>query len=87
METIIGFVAGYLAGSREGKEGLARMRSSWQAIVTSPEARRLAGQAFSFAELAARRASARGLSAAGGSMVRTLTERASGSGNRESRAA
>ncbi len=37
METIVGFVAGYLVGTREGKDGLERMRSSWHSIRTSPE--------------------------------------------------
>jgi hypothetical protein len=49
METIVGFVAGYLVGSREGREGLARIRSSWHAIRTSPELRRLAGEAMTVA--------------------------------------
>jgi len=45
METIIGFVAGYLAGSREGRAGLDRLRTSWHAIRTSPEVRKLASEA------------------------------------------
>lgn len=49
METIVGFVAGYLVGTREGREGLARLRSSWQSIRTSPELRRLAGEAITAA--------------------------------------
>jgi hypothetical protein len=57
METIVGFVAGYLVGSREGREGLARMRSSLQSIRTSPELRRLAGEAITVAGATISRAS------------------------------
>jgi hypothetical protein len=83
VETIIGFVAGYLVGSREGKAGLKRLRESWRAIRSSPEVRKLAGDAFSMAELAARKASGRGLSAAGGAVVRTVMERAASGQRRE----
>ena len=65
METIIGFVAGYLAGTREGKAGLKKLQESWQAIRTSPEAHRLAADALSFAEAAAKQVSGRGFSAVG----------------------
>jgi hypothetical protein len=62
MEAIIGFVAGYLVGSREGKAGLDRLRTSWDAIRTSPEVRRLAGEAAVLAEATLRRAASGGLS-------------------------
>jgi hypothetical protein len=62
MEAIIGFVAGYLVGSREGKVGLERLRTSWHAIRTSPEVRRLAGEAAVIAEVTVRRAATGGLS-------------------------
>jgi hypothetical protein len=75
METVIGFIAGFLIGSREGKEGVERLRASWQAIKSSPEVRRLAGQAVSVAEGTARRASLRGLGAVGEGILRALTER------------
>lgn len=87
METLIGFVVGYLAGSREGSEGLARVRSSWQTIRNSPEVRRLAGQALSAAEMTAREVSARGLAGVGGTLTRTLADRAAGGRQPESRAA
>jgi N-methylhydantoinase B/oxoprolinase/acetone carboxylase alpha subunit len=60
METILGFVAGYLVGTREGKDGLERMRSSWHAIRTSPEVRKLAVEAVTFAEMTVRQASGGG---------------------------
>lgn len=47
METFVGFVAGYLAGCQEGKDGLKRLRESLIAIRDSPEARRMAGEAVS----------------------------------------
>jgi hypothetical protein len=49
METVVGFVAGYLAGCRDGEEGLARLRESLKAIRDSPETRRMAGQAAALA--------------------------------------
>jgi hypothetical protein len=60
METIVGFVAGYLVGTREGKDGLDRLRSSWHSIRTSPEVRKLAGEAVTMAEMAVRQVSGRG---------------------------
>jgi hypothetical protein len=60
METIVGFVAGYLVGTREGKDGLDRLRSSWHSIRTSPEVRKLATEAVTVAEMAVRQVSARG---------------------------
>jgi len=33
METILGFVAGYLAGCRDGKDGVKRLRESLEAIA------------------------------------------------------
>jgi len=83
METIIGFVAGYLVGSREGKAGAERLRESWNAIRTSPEVRRMAAEALSIAEVVARSASSRGFSELGGTVVRTLTQRAGTAGRRD----
>jgi len=60
METIVGFVAGYLVGTREGKDGLDRLRSSWRSIRTSPEVRKLATEAVSMAEMAVRQVAGRG---------------------------
>jgi hypothetical protein len=60
METIVGFVAGYLVGTRDGKDGLERMRSSWHSIRTSPEVRKLAAEAVTVAEMAVRQVSGRG---------------------------
>ena len=81
MEAIIGFVAGYLVGTREGKAGLERLKTSWNAIRTSPEVRKLATDAISMAEQVVRQAPIGGIS---GTVVRTVASR----GNREpSRAA
>ena len=62
METIIGFVAGYLVGSRDGREGLERLRTSWRAIRTSPEVHRLVADTVVVAESTLRRAATGGLS-------------------------
>lgn len=42
METLIGFVVGYYVGTREGRAGFAKMRSSLDAIRQSEELRQLA---------------------------------------------
>jgi len=49
METLVGFVAGYLAGCKDGPDGLARLRSSAQAILKSAELKRLTGEAIGLA--------------------------------------
>lgn len=84
METIIGFVIGYMVGSREGKAGLERLRESANAIMRSPEVRRLAAEAITIAEGAASQASSHGIGAMGGNMARTLISRATAENNRES---
>jgi N-methylhydantoinase B/oxoprolinase/acetone carboxylase alpha subunit len=79
METIVGFVAGYLVGTREGRDGLERLRTSWNAIRTSPEVRKLAADAVSMAEMAVRSSSGgRGLSLGGavGNVTDMLVRRA-----------
>ncbi len=81
METIVGFVAGYLVGTREGRDGLERMRSSWRAIRTSPEVRKLAAEAVSVAGTAVRRSSGRGglsIGGAVGDVTDMLLRRAAG---------
>jgi hypothetical protein len=83
MEAIIGFVVGYLVGTREGKTGLERLKTSWHSIRTSPEVRKMAGEAITVAEQIVRRAPAGGI---GGAVVRTLASRAGGT-RQESRAA
>ena len=72
METIVGFVAGYLLGTREGKAGLERLKTSWRAITSSPEVRKMASDAIVMAEQVVKRAPAGGIS---GAVVRTLTRR------------
>lgn len=62
MEVLIGFVAGYLVGCQDGKDGVRRLRSTAEAIVTSAEFRRLTTEAVTVAGAVARRAaSGRGL--------------------------
>jgi hypothetical protein len=79
METILGFVAGYLTGSREGREGLERLRESWRGIRNSPEARKLAADAMSIAELAVRRTAAGSLSGAASGVSGLIIRRLAGS--------
>ena len=76
MEAIIGFVAGYLTGSRDGQAGLDRLRTSWHAIRTSPEVRRLAGEAAAIAEVTVRRAASGGLSGTLGGVTDLIASRA-----------
>jgi hypothetical protein len=82
MGTIIGFVAGFLVGTREGKAGLERLKTSWNAIRSSPEVRKMAVDAVTMAEQVVRRAP---IGDIGGTVVRTLASRAGG--NREPRRA
>jgi hypothetical protein len=87
METLIGFVVGYLVGAREGKGGLERLKVSVNSILASPEARRLVGEALAVAQPMAQRATSAGLgnfgglgglSGIGGTVVKELVNRASG---------
>ncbi|MGD0375915.1 MAG: hypothetical protein ABSB01_15170 [Streptosporangiaceae bacterium] len=75
METIVGFVIGYLAGSREGQAGVERLRESWRGIRNSPEARKLVGEAVGVAELALRRAAGSGLSTTASGVTDVLMHR------------
>jgi len=93
METVIGFVVGYLVGANEGKGGVERLKASITAIISSPEAHRLIGEAMSVAEPMVRQASRVGLSSiggglggVGGTVIRQIVNRAAGV-REESRAA
>ena len=82
METIIGFVAGYLVGVNGGRDGLQRVRSSWQAIRTSPEVRRLVTEGVVVAQAAAGRASRGGLGGVISGVADVLAARAAASRDR-----
>ena len=62
METIIGFAVGFVIGTRQGREGMERLRASIQEIAGSDEVRALIGQAVALAAPVAQAAirSARG---------------------------
>lgn len=69
METLIGFVFGYIAGCKDGPDGVKRLRTTAEAILSSDEVKRLTVDAVSFAEVAMRRAaSGRGLSGLSGTV-------------------
>ena len=53
MEVILGFVVGYLVGTRQGRQGMQNALDSAQAIWASPETRRLLGEGLSAFEMAA----------------------------------
>ena len=82
METIIGFVAGYLVGVNSGRDGLQRVRSSWQTIRTSPEVRRLVTEGVAVAQAAVGRASRGGLGGAIGGAADVLAARAASTRDR-----
>jgi hypothetical protein len=87
METIIGFVAGYLVGCQDGPNGVRKLRETAQAIVTSDEFRRLTGEAASLAGSVARRAAAgRSLGSLTGTVTDILVHRGAPS-DRDPRAA
>jgi hypothetical protein len=72
METIIGFIAGYLVGTSHGRAGLAKVRSSVEAIRTSPELRRLATDGAGVAGVVLQSATRRGVSGAAGEVASRL---------------
>jgi hypothetical protein len=85
METVIGFVVGYLVGANDGKGGVERLKASITAIISSPEAHRLIGEAMTVAEPVVRQASRVGLSSigggfggVGGTVIRQIVNRAAG---------
>jgi len=49
MGAIVGFALGYYLGCREGKEGLQRLKDSWDFVSTSDEFRTLVSGAATFA--------------------------------------
>lgn len=53
VEVILGFVVGYLVGTRQGRQGMQNALESAQAIWASPETRRLLGEGLSALETAA----------------------------------
>jgi hypothetical protein len=77
METIIGFVAGYLTGVSEGREGIERARKSLDAIRTSPELRRLVADGVGLAQVVLGRVAKGGLSGAIGGVSEMITRNAS----------
>lgn len=46
METLVGFAVGFFVGTREGKEGLAKLRASIEAIRDSADFNKLIGEAI-----------------------------------------
>jgi hypothetical protein len=84
METLIGFIAGYLVGANDGKAGLARLRSSLEAIKSSPELRRLAAEGAGIAGVVVKQAGRRGLTGIAGEVTSRLM---GGSRSEEARAA
>ncbi len=77
METIIGFIAGYLTGSREGQAGLERIRKSVRDIANSPEARRMAGEAVAVAGSIVGRSSSRSATATAAGLARLVIRQVS----------
>ena len=58
---MIGFIVGYLVGTSQGRAGLAKVRTSAEAIRTSPELRRLAADGAGIAGVVVRQAASRGV--------------------------
>jgi hypothetical protein len=44
VETLVGFAFGFFLGTREGKEGIAKLRESWAAIKESADVKHLVGE-------------------------------------------
>jgi hypothetical protein len=68
METILGFVAGYLAGCKDGPDGVKKLRATVTAILSSDEVKRLTAEAATVAGATIRQA------ASGRSLSGTVTD-------------
>ena len=84
MEAVLGFAIGYYIGVRQGRRGLQEAIESAQAIMASPETRRMLSEAISTVETVAGPAMSRmgrrgssGRAALIGSVVDELIERRS----------
>jgi hypothetical protein len=85
VEVVIGFAVGYYMGTRQGRKGLQDAIESAQAIMASPETRRVLGEAISTFESVAgpviermgRRSGGGSRAALIGSVVDELIERRS----------
>ena len=85
MEVVFGFAVGYYLGTRQGRRGLQEAIESAQAIMASPETRRLLSEAITTFEAVAgpalermgRRSSTGNRVAFIGSVVNELIERRS----------
>jgi hypothetical protein len=53
VEVVLGFAVGYWIGTRQGRRGLQEALDSAQAILASPETKRLLGEALTVLEAAA----------------------------------
>jgi hypothetical protein len=53
VETVIGFVVGYLVGTRQGRRGMHNALESAQAIWASPETKRLLSEGLTAFETVA----------------------------------
>jgi len=70
VEVVLGFAVGYYIGTRQGRKGLQEAIESAQAIMASPETRRLLSEAISTFEAVAGPAMERmGRRSSGGSRV------------------
>ena len=45
METLVGFAVGFFVGTREGREGVTKLRETWAAIRESGDVKHLLGEA------------------------------------------
>jgi hypothetical protein len=83
VEVVFGFAVGYYIGTRQGRKGLQEAIDSVQAIMASPETRRVLSEAISTFESVAgpavervgRRSNGRNRAALFGSVVDELIER------------
>ena len=73
METIIGFIAGYLTGVSQGRAGMERARSSLDEIRKSPEVRRMVADGVGLAQVVLGRVAKGGFSGAIGGVSDLIT--------------
>jgi hypothetical protein len=83
METLVGFMVGYLVGTRQGRDGMRRTRESFDAIRTSPDVRQLVATGAAIAGSTAKQL----LSGGAGPLLAAVSRRAAVLMNDEDRRA
>ncbi|TCO62388.1 hypothetical protein [Actinocrispum wychmicini] len=77
METLIGFAVGFFVGTQYGRDGIAKLKESWDAVSTNPEVHQLIRTGASMAGSAVRQVMSGGAGAMIGEVTDMITRKAS----------